>query len=146
MQRSPAVYSLHIACCSACPEPRVRQRGIRRDSVISGGNHRLKPAHKHGSTRSVTSNPGQTLGFALAKGLISGLTRCQPAVEIFNVLSIFGCILVESTLSTWSDARMYCQKRFGTRNLHNRIFEQDPLGSYQTEVSSVSLPYVIMCA
>ena len=44
-----------------------------------------------------TSNPGQTLGFALAKGLISGLARCQPAIEIFNVLSIFGCILVEST-------------------------------------------------
>ena len=27
---------------------------------------------------------GQTLGFALAKGLIRGLTRCQPAVEILT--------------------------------------------------------------
>jgi len=27
---------------------------------------------------------GQTLGFALAKGLIRGLTRCQPAIEILT--------------------------------------------------------------
>ena len=32
----------------------------------------------------ISDGNGQTLGFALAKGLIRGLTRCQPAVEILT--------------------------------------------------------------
>ena len=38
-------------------------------------------------------NVGRTLGFALAKELIRGLTRCHnPSSYDLNVLPIFGCI------------------------------------------------------
>ena len=37
-----------------------------------------------------------TLGFACAKGLISGLTRRPDPCHDFNVLPNFGCILVDS--------------------------------------------------